>query len=190
MFKRVMIDLETLGSAPGCVVLSVGAVRFDLAGSGEWFYGRMSIQSALDAGLRVEAETLMWWFRHGEAALEHSQNGGLPITQVLANFRKWLGKNGTFEVWGNGASFDNEILRGAFVSCGLGASLWERRADRCYRTMVENAGVNIPRDFDVGLPLRELPDYGVTLPRHHALRDAAFQAAHLVRILERCGAMI
>jgi len=190
MYKRVMIDLETLGVSPGCVVLSLGAVRFDRSGSGEWFYGRVDLQSAMDAGLRVEAETLMWWFRHADASLEHSQSGGRPISHVLTEFCKWLGNKGAFEVWGNGASFDNEILRSAFVACGLSGSLWERRADRCYRTMVENAGVNLPPDFDLLLPLSHPPEYWVTLPRHHALRDAAFQAAHLVRILERCGAVI
>ena len=29
VFHDVMIDLETLGTTPGCVILSIGAVPFD-----------------------------------------------------------------------------------------------------------------------------------------------------------------
>lgn len=63
--KHVMVDLETLGTKPGSVILSIGAVTFDLDGSGRdgrTFYQRVNIQSCLDAGMTVDGDTVEWWF--------------------------------------------------------------------------------------------------------------------------------
>ncbi len=187
--KRVMIDLETLGVNPGCVILAVGAVLFNGDCAGEWFYSRVDLRGSLKAKYHVEADTLAWWFRHGEAALEFSTSGGEELPDALARFRRWLG-DGTVEVWGNGSTFDNEILRRAFHRCELHELVWPRRQDACYRTLCGTAGAGIPVDFDAVLPLIDPPEWWGAVPRHHALRDAACQAAHAVKILTRVGVVL
>lgn len=180
----VMLDLETLGVNPGCVILSAGAVRFDAEKQGEWFYSRVDLRSSMEAGFRVEPDALMWWFRHGDAALEHSSPGGEQVFEAMMRLAKWLGE-GPFEVWGNGATFDNEILRWGFRRMGL--RVWERRFDRCFRTLCDPAGGGIMRDYGAFIPLLNPPEWLRGLPRHHALRDAACQAAHAVKCFERLG---
>ena len=89
--KRVMIDLETLGVNPGCVILAVAAVRFDGDCAGEWFYSRIDLRGALRAKFHVEADTLAWWFRHGEAALEFSTSGGEELPDAVSCRRmRWV----------------------------------------------------------------------------------------------------
>lgn len=182
--KRFMVDLETLGINPGCVILSIGAVRFDSERPGDWFYSRIDLHSARVAGLRVESDTLMWWFRHGEAAIEHSALGGDHLADALNRLALWFG-HPPFEVWGNGCTFDNEILRFAFNRCGI--PVWERRADRCFRTLVGTSGAGVPMDYAALMPLIEPPCWWPSVPRHHALRDAACQAAYVESIFHRCG---
>lgn len=182
--KMFMLDIETLGLTPGCVILSIGAVRFDSGKPGDWFYSRIDLQSSLDAGFRIESDTLMWWFRQGETALEHGASGGDDVNLALHNFRQFLGKD-KFELWGNGPSFDNEIVRVAMRRCGILA--WERRADRCYRTLCDTAGAGLMKDYAATFPLLNPPYWWATVGPHHALRDAACQAAHSEKIFQRIG---
>lgn len=182
--KMVMLDLETLGVNPGSVILSVGAVRFDSVKTGEWFYARIDLRDSMEAGFRVEPDTLMWWFRHGEASVDHAALGGERVFDALSRFALWLGKE-PFELWGNGSTFDNDILRGAFRRMGL--RVWERRADRCFRTLCDPLGGGILRDFNALLPLLDPPEGWLSFPRHHALRDAACQAAYAVKVFDRLG---
>ncbi|POO54357.1 hypothetical protein CPJ18_02345 [Agrobacterium rosae] len=59
----LMIDIETLGTAPGSVILSVGAVTFNAETGefGEGFYAAVEPQSAVDMGLTIDVSTLKWW---------------------------------------------------------------------------------------------------------------------------------
>lgn len=182
--KMFMVDLETLGCKPGCVILSIGAVRFDSGKPGDWFYSRVDLQSSLQWGFRIEPDTLMWWFRHGDAALEHASLGGEDVVMSLTRLSKFFG-DGKFEIWGNGSTFDNDILRRAFGRFGL--TTWERRSDRCYRTLVDTAGAGMTMDYDALFPLINKPDWWGKVPRHHALRDAACQAAFAEKIFQRHG---
>jgi hypothetical protein len=53
--KNVMIDIETLGTRPGSVILSIGACRFGADGIGEEFYRAIDVLDSLMAGaLRAE----------------------------------------------------------------------------------------------------------------------------------------
>lgn len=182
--KMFMVDLETLGINPGCVILSVGVVRFDSGKPGDWFYSRIDLQSSLERGFRIEPDTLMWWFRHGEAAIEHAGLGGEGFDESMLRLANFFG-DGKFELWGNGATVDNVILRRAFVRCGLPP--WDRRSDRCYRTLVDTAGAGMPMDYDALFPLINKPDWWGKVPRHHALRDAACKAAFAEKIFQRHG---
>ena len=187
--KMFMVDLETLGVNPGCVILSIGSVRFDSGKPGDWFYRRVDLRNALDKGFHVESDTLMWWFRHGEAAIEHSGLGGCYVYEALTDFKEFIG-TGKMEIWGHGSPFDNDILRSAYSRCHLHGDCWDRRSDRCYRTLCGTAGAGIPVDYEASLPLLDPPEWWGTAPRHHALRDAACQAAHALKIFGTLGLQV
>ena len=59
--NNVMLDLETLGTSPGCIILSIGAVFFDKNGLGQEFYQTIDVQSSIDAGLTMSGGTFKWW---------------------------------------------------------------------------------------------------------------------------------
>jgi len=53
---HVMLDIETLGVSPGCVILSLSAVEFDINTGelGESFNMGIDIKSCVDAGLTID----------------------------------------------------------------------------------------------------------------------------------------
>lgn len=67
---HIMLDLETLGTQPGCAILSIGAVAFSpeagAIASTEPFYVEISLESTLPR-FGVEAGTLRWWLEQGAA---------------------------------------------------------------------------------------------------------------------------
>jgi Mesyanzhinovviridae exonuclease len=80
--NHVMLDLETLGTEAGCVVVAIGAVAFDPMGAyvhppdmtnlqSDEFYAVIDIQSCLDAGLRINGNTLYWWLQQSPDARRH-----------------------------------------------------------------------------------------------------------------------
>ncbi|EAA3808440.1 3'-5' exoribonuclease, partial [Salmonella enterica subsp. enterica] len=79
------------------------------------------------------------------------------------------------KVWGNGANFDNVILRGAFERASL-PCLWNYRNDHDVRTMV-TLGRAI--GFD---PKRDMPFEG---DMHNALADARHQAKYVSAIWQK-----
>ncbi len=67
--QNVMIDLETLGTRPGSVILSIGAVEFDRdLGLGREFYVELNQASSITAGLTTDDATVDWWLDQEDAA--------------------------------------------------------------------------------------------------------------------------
>jgi len=166
-----MTDLETLGSGSNAVILSIGACMFRPSGDGvaaEAFEVFVDPQSCVDAGLVMDPSTVLWWMgpKLGEArdVLMAKMEKAVPLRTALARFSAWFGTDKP--VWGNGATFDNVILRNAYKAVGLECP-WAFWNDRCYRTMK-----NLAR----GVPLQRQGTH------HSAMWDAISQAVHLQQI--------
>jgi exodeoxyribonuclease VIII len=163
---NVMVDLETLGVGPNSVILSIGAVKFNEKGIGsKSFYKTINIQSCLDAGMEVNGDTLSWWMEQSDAAREVFKAADGPLGAVLRDFRQWLPKGKDWVLWGNGAGFDNVILRNAYDAMGMQVP-WLFWQDRCFRTVASSS------------PMKRVAE-GVA---HNALDDAITQAKHLIKI--------
>ena len=163
-----MVDLETLGTEPGSVILSIGAVRF---GEGEVtaeFYQRIDMASAVAAGLVMDPATVLWWLGQSEAARAEILKPGEPLDNALKDFQQWLGWDYRGELWGNGSDFDCVLLEAAFRAVKRPVP-WKWSMNRCYRT-VKNL-----------FPDVKMERSGT---HHNALDDARDQARHLMRILE------
>lgn len=167
MSKRVMLDIETLGTDPGAVVLSIGAVLFDADGVDltEQFYREIDMESAQDAGLHIDAGTLKWWRKQDESVRE-VLDGGEPLEQVLIDFADWLPNEP--EVWANPPKFDCAMLETAFDAVNRECP-WYHGDLRDYRTI---------RSLDVCV---EVPKSG---EKHHALDDARNQARSMAKTLD------
>lgn len=179
---NIMLDLETLGTTPGCIILSIGACHFDLTGIKSEFYTKIKVSESQAAGFTINAGTVQWWLKQSEAARMEIATTGLnsphPVHAILA-FAGWVESRQLSIItpenvlmWGNGADFDCSILS-AYVERYRGdmaGDIWkEGFNNRCYRT-VKNLFPHVPKP-----PKNE--------NHHNALADAKWQAEHLISIL-------
>jgi hypothetical protein len=137
--KHLMIDLETLGNKPGCVITSIAAVQFDMKSgeTGAEFYQKIDLQSCLDLGLFVQASSIQWWFEQPkEAQLELFKDTN-NITKTLFDFKQFIDsiKPSELKVWGNSARFDLGILAKAYYIAKHKEIPWKYTLERDVRTL-------------------------------------------------------
>jgi hypothetical protein len=176
-----MLDLETLGTSPGCSILSIGATEFGPEGVRGGFYVVIQRQTCLNAGLVEDPGTLAWWSKQTPEArqiLSEAVDPKLAVSlgMALFQFDFWLGQVATLgeperqdlRIWGNGADFDQPILAQAYKQAGFNLP-WQPRNARCYRTLK-----NL-------MPTIKLKRTGT---HHNALADSQSQAAHAVELMK------
>jgi hypothetical protein len=166
--NNIMVDLETLDTAPTAAIIAIGAVRFGPSGISDEFYTNVDPQSAFaDGGTQDDGTTAFWGRQPAHVRALVAANPG-PIRRVLAELAHWMRADpGDPVVWGNGAPFDNVILRGAYERAGI-PTPWDFWNDRCFRTV---AALH---------PNARRQPFGV---KHYALDDARGQALHLCSLL-------
>ncbi|HDZ2332287.1 TPA: 3'-5' exoribonuclease [Klebsiella pneumoniae] len=182
-YVHVMVDLETMGKKHNAPIVAIGAVVFDPAtGSiGESFYKVVCLESSVNWGAVIDPSTVIWWLKQSSEARSAIVNDdAIPLLDALLQFREFVSDNVAggskkAQVWGNGASFDNSILRSSY-DCIAEDYPWEYWNDRDVRTMVE-LGQAI--GFD---PKTTIPFEG---DRHNALADAIHQARYVSAIWQR-----
>lgn len=170
----VMVDLETLSTAPNATIVSIGVVVFDRNGCGDRQYLPIkldSYKSFNDGAFHICPNTVQWWMGQSNKAREvFTAPTAIDISSALVNLTRFLEKHATRDVrvWGNGSDFDNVILANAFTTCGLEVP-WSFWNNRCYRTVK-----NMLRQ----VKMKRLGTH------HNALDDAISQADHLVELSE------
>lgn len=173
MARAIMIDLETLGSVPGCGICSIGAAACTADGFvTERLYLIVSRFSCRDYGLFEQQSTLDWWTRQPEEARQvllaaEDPDGSMPLPDALDELNRFVRRHGPIvEVFGNGSDFDNAILAAAAHAAHVELA-WPFWQNRCYRTLKARAPqVAIRREGT----------------HHNALDDACSQAEHFGRI--------
>lgn len=179
-FTHVMVDLETLGTKPGCSVASIGAVAFDPLNGviGPSFSSRISLVSCENAGLRIEAGTLRWWLDQSEAARRDTFLGQVaPLERVIRAFGDWWAENavwGGTRLWSHGATFDPGIIEHAYSVIGERVP-WKFADVRDTRTIFDLAGINLAEFRD---------DKAV---HHSAHSDAMVQATAVIAAYQKLG---
>lgn len=185
-YTHLMVDMETMGNGPDAPIVSIGAVFFDpsTGNTGAEFYRVVSLESSMSFGMKPDASTIQWWLKQSSEArsaiLVDEAMGLREALELLADFIAENAANGshTVQLWGNGCSFDNVILRRAYAltETPFSVPFWN---DRDVRTMVElgkSVGIN-PR-FDI-------PFEG---DMHNALSDARHQVKYVSAIWQRLTA--
>lgn len=169
----VMIDIETLGTEPNSIILTIGAVKFKRSGGTDSnkFYKRIDIPSCRKIGLVSNKETEEWWARQNEKvrfeALENKDNR-IPIEQALKEFKTWFGTSRY--VWSHGSCFDCVILGQAFKKCGMEAP-WKFWDIRDTRTLYDLGKIN----------RNDMPNAGA----HDALNDCLSQIIGAQKAFEK-----
>ena len=69
-----MIDLETLDTSPGAVVLTIGAVKFNPRGTGiiDELYIRVDVDEQIALGRTVDEGTVEWWSTQPQAVQDEA----------------------------------------------------------------------------------------------------------------------
>ena len=146
MSKHIVLDLETLGTNPGCVVFAIGAVAFDTevdtpGNFSNQFHSAVSIMDAIEQGFTISSSTLNFWRNKYsvEYELACKLSVGISPEKACNSFNNWYqnfslhGKEKVY-VWGNGNEFDNAILKNYFEQCGVDLP-WTFREDMDFRTV-------------------------------------------------------
>lgn len=166
---HIMLDLETLGTTADAVIVSIGAVKFDLESgriADDAFYTSICVNSNQQYKRRIDADTLIWWFKQTADAQAVMFEPKIALPQALEEFTAWCQDGsdpGQLTVWSNGADFDIPMLAHAFSTLQMELP-WEYWNTRCLRTYKK-----LPGAERVALPERK----GT---KHNALADAIHQA--------------
>ncbi|EJV7181725.1 3'-5' exoribonuclease [Escherichia coli] len=180
VWYHLMIDLETMGTNSNAPIVVIGAVFFDpqTGEIGPIFYVVISLVDAMDKGAVPDGSTIEWWLAQSSEARSATLVNQIPLDDALLQLREFIDENsGEFfvRVWGNGANFDNVILRRSYERQGIPCP-WRYCNDRDVRTIVE-LGKAIDFDARTAIPFE-----GV---RHNALDDARYQAKYVSAIWQK-----
>ncbi|HBA8669822.1 TPA: exonuclease, partial [Escherichia coli] len=177
LWHHLMIDLETMGKNPDAPVNAIAGKFFDpVTGEmGPEFSKTIDLETA---GGVIDRDTIKWWLKQSREAQSAILTNEIPLDDALLQFREFIAENsGEFfvQVWGNGANFDNVILRRSYERQGIPCP-WRYNNDRDVRTMV---ALGLVIDFDARTTI---PFEG---ERHNALHDARNQAKYVSAIWQK-----
>ena len=139
MTTCVMIDLETLGTRPDAVILTLGAIKFDPfkpdVEPGPGIYFRLDIENQLALGRTVDDSTIDWWGQQDPKVREEAMGDLEGETRVdVAKLKYELNKFlvGVDYIWAQGPAFDIVILEDLYRSQGWGFPwhFWQIRDSR------------------------------------------------------------
>ena len=164
---NLMIDLETIGVAPGATILTIAAQSFDPFGIGYYpqhYYARIDLDS--QENRTVDESTLNWWATQPAAAKDEAfgEEGRIPLAQALEELGVLIWQSKHF--WALGPTFDATILENAYKSHKINMP-WKYYSVRDSRTV-----------YSLCPSLNKYP------ASHHALEDCRRQIDLLHDALE------
>ncbi|EPT9304424.1 3'-5' exoribonuclease domain-containing protein [Escherichia coli] len=174
---HLSVDLETMGTNPDAPINSIGGKFFDPATGemGPEFSKAIDLETS---GGIIDRKTIKWWAKRSREAQSAIFTDEISLDVALRLFIEFIEKNsgGCFvQVWGNGANFDNVILRRSYERQGIPCP-WLYYNDRDVRTIVE-LGNAIGFDVRMAIPFEGVP--------HNALDDARHQAKQVSAIWQK-----
>ncbi|EOJ4885428.1 3'-5' exoribonuclease [Escherichia coli] len=177
LWHHLMIDLETMGKNPDAPINSLAGKFFDPATGemGPEFSKTIDLETA---GGVIDRETIKWWLKQSREAQSAILTDEIPLDDALLQLREFINENsGEFfvQVWGNGANFDNVILRRSYERQEIPCP-WRYTNDRDVRTIV---ALGLVMDFDARSVITFEGE------RHNALHDARYQAKYVSAIWQK-----
>ena len=184
----IVLDIETLGTRPGCDIIEIGACAVDPdAGAVVANFSRRldEVFMRQDEEMTPDMDkTIAWWLGHETAATYYTlirrgtpgmfpRWGNRDPRVDLNAFCAWFKKQTDscdpkrVRIWANGPSFDIAILQAAYDRYGVERP-WICWQERCVRTALEQAAYE-----------RGSVSWMEDGPRHRALNDARHEARKL-----------
>ncbi|EFF6699890.1 exonuclease [Escherichia coli] len=177
LWHHLMIDLETMGKNPDAPINALAGKFFDPATGemGPEFSKTIDLETA---GGVIDRDTIKWWLKQSREAQSAILTDEIPLDDALLQLREFIDENsGEFfvQVWGNGANFDNVILRRSYERQEIPCP-WRYTNDRDVRTIV---ALGLVMDFDARSVITFEGE------RHNALHDARYQAKYVSAIWQK-----
>lgn len=174
MNTALMIDFETLSLKENATLLALGAVAVDTATGAVVSEFYSAIDPCQQPGRDIDPSTVLWWLSQSKDSQKQitdaTYSTANDIKHVAHVFAEWYGAlgNGHIECWSNGA-VDHAWLSSMMAYSGLKNPVpyWQQRDYRTLRGMFPLVEADKPDGFIA----------------HHALWDAKYQAAHLVKLM-------
>lgn len=118
MSLHCTIDLETLGVSPDSVILTLGAVKFNVKTGDivDELYLRINVDQQLEHGRVVDEKTLQWWSEQDKDVMFEALNpdGRIDLATSIQHLNKFI--VGVSKIWCQGAGFDSVILEHLYRS--------------------------------------------------------------------------
>jgi exodeoxyribonuclease VIII len=169
--NHIMLDLETGGQKPGCIIFSIGAAQFDMKTGeiGKTFYINIDAEDCEKHGLKFDASTVTWWMKQSVEAREALNDCKVSLTVALNSFETWLEEINSrdVQIWANAPSFDCAVLSAAYKAIGS-KQPWFYWQERCVRTLTA---------FNPGIKKTIVNDLA-----HDALSDCIYQVRYCSEI--------
>lgn len=186
--KDIMLDLEALSPEDKGILVSIGAVYFDIKTQqlGDEFYVVYSIKGMKEQqrqlNRKVSLDCIQWWMQQEDDVRKVYTDKGQhvydSIEGPLLAFNEFCSKSsGKVRMWGNGADFDCRWLMKYYQDFDRYSWIeplkpeWTYSGHRCYRTikaLFNKSHTSLERQG----------------AHHNALDDAKSQALHLMKMLK------
>jgi len=159
-----MIDIETLGVDPECVVLTIGGIKFNPFSEAEphtGLYLRCNVDEQTELGRTIDENTLAWWGKQKPKIRDEalSDDDRVTLNEVTKQINKFC--VGLDYIWCQGPTFDFTILQNLYKTIGKPVpwNYWQIMDSRTLFKLM-------PKD-----PRKEIQS-----DLHNALADCYFQA--------------
>ena len=158
-----MIDIETMGTKADCVVLTIGAVKFDINTQGsieDTMYLHLNIDAQRALSRSVDCDTMTWWDTQDAAVRDEAfkLDGRMPLVDALTALSTFV--EGAETVWSQGPTFDMIILENLYTQLNMTVP-WRYSRVRDSRTLFAVLGDQRPTNRPLA---------------HNALSDCIYQA--------------
>lgn len=142
-YTDLMIDLETTGRYPGCAIIQIAAVPFNINTgkvSKDVFKMAINLEVQRKADYFICPNTLKWWANENKELfkkLSEDKNHYIQVGVEFQRYFKSLPNYKKIRVWGNSNRFDIGILHGWYIHA-IGKKFqpfWDTWSERDVRTL-------------------------------------------------------
>lgn len=180
MKKRIdiMTDLETLGTNTNSTVFQFSACSFDIETFQIYdvFNEIVDLSKLKQNQTVIDPDTVAWWLKEDRFLFAKliSDPDAKSLEDVIELFGLWINKQSevseAVHLWGNGATFDNVMIKYQFNLVGKEYPI-NFRLERDMRTIVDMAS------YKLGISVKEFQNAFIEkeLQKHNAFDDVLYQ---------------
>ena len=181
---QVMIDIETLGKTPGCVILSVGAAVMDMETMTvvDQKYWVLDLKEQSEHHRHMDADTVVWWMQQSDDARAAFRKlvPQTDATTFKIELQALFDQYDTKTVWANGTNFDIPLLGNYIYSLFKGPGQEHEVVPWNYRWQDMRSLATV---MDSVKPYSSFYSQRGTVA-HNALDDAIRQAEYVLECLK------